>query len=586
VKRESGFTFPGYVEYKSPKNNKPMPCCFSKSRVKKNAATEKDEGDKYYIMGETKSDIGTERASFIPKAILESLHINEKYELFTKAKRITGGVTGFFRVGLGDSIDTLPKFLKLKVKIPSPRESVLFVTKCSFMRTWKVPGTTHLDSITASIKKIPEYSDEIIAENLAKTISGIDEAFHSKTLTPLEQIEYAAIALQCDLFRIDINTKKLGCVFYVPNNKPRSRGIIIMQDEDEINILTHVTRETRGFSYSSNVFESPFKKETYVELEQLRNLACKTEIPSFKDAIDILPNIMREFRLDDYSIILDPFGRGQAFYIPDELILPFQSTILEEVIAPKISGYSDVDKLPTYEKTLRNLEVAQRFNTGYKHKEDLFNTKNQVVEILVECGLRIPIIPFEKVGEASEVIETTSELVESTLSFGKPSQEFITNRQSISYSSEVYEFLIYQLSKDIQHDELVELREALEVVKPKQSSVKDLLESWFEETTNFVEAGTPIEFLSKIRTPCGQFKSESKCSSNLCGWDEESGQCRIEIKDTLNKEKLLHRLLMSLIDNSKIRSMVLDGRTSPFFSTVLYMEMPNELIVTDVTLPD
>ena len=38
---------------------------------------------------------------------------------------------------------------------------------------------------------------------------------------------------------------------------------------------------------------------------------------------------------------------------------------------------------------------------------------------------------------------------------------------------------------------------------------------------------------------------------------------------------------MSLIDNSKIRSMVLDGRTSPFFSTVLYMEMPNELIVTE-----
>ena len=586
IKRESGFVFPGYVDYKSPKNNKPMPCCFSKSRLKKNSAADKEKEDKYYIMGETKSDIGLERVSFIPKTILDSLHINEKYELFAKAKRIIGGVTGFFRVGLGHSIDTLPKFLKLKVKIPSPRESIMFVTKCSFMRTWKTPGTTHLDSIMASIKKIPEYSDESTAEHLAKTISGIDEAFHEKKLTPLEEIEYAAIALQCDLFRIDLNTKSLGCVFYVPTSRPRTRGIIILQDEDEINILAHVTRESRGFSYSSNVFEPPFKKETYVELEQLRNLACKTEIPSFNDALNILPEIMREFRLDDYSVILDPFGRGQAVYIADELILPFQSTIMEEVRASKISGYSDVTNLPTYEKTLRNLGIAQNFNKGYTFKEDLYNTKNQVVEVLVESGLRIPIVPFEKVGEASEVIETVSELAESNLVFGKPSQEFLVNRQDISYSSEVYEFLIYQLTKDIQDDELSRLKDSLEVVKPKQSEVKERLKDWFEQTTNFVEAEKPIEFLSKIRTPCGQFKSKSKCTSNLCGWNEESGKCRIEIRDTLNKEKLFHRLLMTLIDNSKIRSMVLDGRTSPFFSTVLYMEMPNELIVTDVTLPD
>jgi hypothetical protein len=49
----------------------------------------------------------------------------------------------------------------------------------------------------------------------------------------------------------------------------------------------------------------------------------------------------------------------------------------------------------------------------------------------------------------------------------------------------------------------------------------------------------------------------------------------------LNKDKLFHRLLTTLVDNSKIRSMVLDGRTTPFFSTILYLELPHELILTD-----
>ena len=50
--------------------------------------------------------------------------------------------------------------------------------------------------------------------------------------------------------------------------------------------------------------------------------------------------------------------------------------------------------------------------------------------------------------------------------------------------------------------------------------------------------------------------------------------------------QIFKKLLVTLIDNSKVRSMILDGRTSPFFSTVLYMELPNELIVTDNELPD
>jgi hypothetical protein len=44
--------------------------------------------------------------------------------------------------------------------------------------------------------------------------------------------------------------------------------------------------------------------------------------------------------------------------------------------------------------------------------------------------------------------------------------------------------------------------------------------------------------------------------------------------------------LVTLTENSKIRAIVLDGRTTPFFSTILYLELPHELIVTDNELPD
>jgi hypothetical protein len=36
------------------------------------------------------------------------------------------------------------------------------------------------------------------------------------------------------------------------------------------------------------------------------------------------------------------------------------------------------------------------------------------------------------------------------------------------------------------------------------------------------------------------------------------------------------------MENSKQRALVLDGRLSPFFSTILYLEMPNELITTTI----
>ena len=283
---------------------------------------------------------------------------------------------------------------------------------------------------------------------------------------------------------------------------------------------------------------------------------------------------------DDYEIILDPMGRGQALYVPTKLILPFQSTPLPDVLQTKVSGFKEIstENLPEYSAMKTLLDTAAKISPGFAFKEDLFNTKRQKVELLLDSGLRVPIKPVQaEQRETGEVIETIREIGESKLVFGKESEELKKEQREISYAAEVYEFLLFQLTKDIETD-YKELADALREVSPKVPTVQPLLESWFAETTFFVDIKEPKQFLSKIREPCGDM-----CDGELCGWDGDT--CKVKINAGIKKEKIFHRLLSTLIENSKIRSMVLDGRTTPFFSTILYLELPHELIVTDYELP-
>lgn len=576
IKRETGFVYPGFIEYKSPRNQRPMPCCFKKSRAKKNEKTEKATEDKYYILGVEKA-AKVERIAFLPSNIISSLHISEKYELFKDGgvRRLMSPNKGFFRTGLGHPSESLSGLLGLKVKIPSPRESIETVLKCSFLSTWRKTGSTHLESITNEIAKINK--DELVQTELAKLISGIDESFHKKELTKLEELEYSALALQCDIFRVYTDTATLGCMFYTPIVRPRSRGIIVLQTETEIDILAYTERRSRGFEFRCNIYESPFTRETYVELEKLRNESCKLKIPSYNDALTAIQQLLPLTEADDYQIILDPYGRGQAFYVPSKLILPFQSAPLPNVLQAKVSGYEEV-QLPEYDFMKELLITAAKVSSGFAFKEDLYNSNRQKVEILLESGLRIPVKPVESVSEETgEVLETLRELGESELVFGKESEELKREHREISYSAEVYEFLLFQLTKDIEND-YPELKNALREVAPKLEDVSPLLEKWFSETVQFMDIKEPKQFLSKIREPCND-----SCEGELCGWDGEI--CKVQINSGIKKEKLFHRLLATLVDNSKIRAMVLDGRTTPFFSTILYLELPHELIVTDYELP-
>ena len=68
----------------------------------------------------------------------------------------------------------------------------------------------------------------------------------------------------------------------------------------------------------------------------------------------------------------------------------------------------------------------------------------------------------------------------------------------------------------------------------------------------------------------------------MCGWSEN--KCKIQIRDTLSKKKLFNKLLNTLLENSKTRYMILDNRTTPFFSTILFLELPHEVILSDLDL--
>jgi hypothetical protein len=339
-------------------------------------------------------------------------------------------------------------------------------------------------------------------------------------------------------------------------------------------------RQQKKFQFKANIFEAPFKHETYVELARKRNLSCVTNIPNLGNAVRFAVSVS-----EDFSIILDPFGRGQAVYIPGEMILPFQNIAIPPLDKrPKISGYSDKLVLPSYDDMRVLLNKAKEIAPGYEWAEDMFDTSGNIVEILTRSGLRIPVLPKKGQGEASEVLKTVMRESETTLALGSTNTDNLARYKEISYASELYEFLLFQLTKDIVDKTFPDLTAALSESTPKRTELEPELEAWFDQTTHFISTNKPIEFLSKIRKPCGQFKKNTCDTSHMCAWN--GSECRIAVRDTLSKKKLFGKLLSTLLDNSKIRSIVLDGRTTPFFSTVLYLELPTEIIYTDTELKE
>jgi hypothetical protein len=500
-----------------------------------------------------------------------------------KNNTIATKTSGYFRVGLGDVISTLPTLMNMKDKaVPDPSDSIKTLLQCSFLTSWTtiVDGDTEL--IESRLKEFEPFStSDVSRKEMAKIIYSVNEAFRNKKLSPFQMLEYIALTFQIDIFRIDIDTNTIGCTFFTRMFRSRSRAMIILQRGTDLDILSFVKRTQNTFQYVSNIYQDPFEGKTRSLVEKLRTMACVSKIPVLHDAVNALTTILPGLK-DEISIVMDPLGRGQAIFIPDQIILPFQSTSLPSVIFPKIAGYSQIkDQLPSYGKMIEYLEKLKLEHSGYEFSQAIHDSDGNRVEILTKSGLRIPVIPEKEPGEPTDVITSAFAEGETQIVFGNPNPEDMRTYKEITYSSELFEFLLFQLSKDIKSEDYAELREQLK--HPKRETLQPILKRWYDSTTHFVDIPNPIEFISKVRSPCGQYKTKETCNTGrMCAWN--AGKCQIEVRTSVMNSKLFTRILNVLVENSKQRAVVLDGRSTPFFSTILYMELPNEVILTDETV--
>jgi hypothetical protein len=353
-------------------------------------------------------------------------------------------------------------------------------------------------------------------------------------------------------------------------------------------VLAQVNRIKDKKAYKSEFItdlRKPVFKETLPILRDRHIRACSVNVPVLADAVAEL-QMKNE---PQYEVILDPFNRIQAVFIPKKILLPIQPTNAKpDQGVPVREGYADIqpDELPAGDDVRAFL--ADTKHAKFKIQAELQDVEGKVVELELTSGFRVPIVPEEAESSTvpKEVIQTVRQFKEDMLVDGEPNAEDIKLAQDTSYASEIYEFLMFSLSKDIRPgpDGTI-LDPTYDVLRNailnRGAALYNELKKWFKNEAYEDSTKSPVEFVSKVRTPCGQFTDKDKCNkSSLCGWHKNT--CKIRVKPVVEKEAVLKRMVKTLRDNDKQRSLVLDGRLSPFFSTVLYLEMPNELITTSV----
>jgi hypothetical protein len=558
IKRDTAAKYPDYIKALSSINKRKIPCCFQTPRAATEILAPKEEAT--YVLDSSTTQVPSLRFAYLSPELADQLSIQTDYANSVKKGRLSSGESDYFRVGLGRPSKTLPILLNDKTSIPRPRDARDNLLQCSFFRTWKdrKEGDTQLDRIVASI----------------------DHAYQNGDLGMLEELEYVTTFLKCEVIRIEGG--QVVCGFSSDSGGATSRTIVLMGNS----LLAFVSRVKDKKSYKSEFttdMRRPVFKATLPIVRDRHVRACAVNAPVLADAIAEL-QLKNEAK---YEVILDPFKRIQAVLVPKKILLPIQPTNTKpDAGVPVREGYADVPI-----EDLPRGDVVRAFLTDAKHakfkvQSEIHDLAGRVVELELTSGFRVPIVPEDSEGQPEEVIQTVREFNEKTLVDGQPNAADLQLAQSITYSSEIYEFLLFSLSKDIQTgpdgailDPTYEvLRNA--IVNRGAALYKELTK-WFKAEAYEDTTKAPIEFVNKVRTPCGQFTDKDKCSkSSLCGWHKNT--CKIRVKPLVEKEAVLKRIVKTLRDNDKQRALVLDGRLSPFFSTILYLEMPHELITTTI----
>ena len=566
IKRDGGAKFPDVLKAESSStiNRRRIPCCFQTPRSAAEVLSPKE--DVAYILSSDTQTVPPLRMAYLSEDLAGRLGSETRYATSVKKGRLAVGEADIFRVGLGRPSKTLPTLLQDKTVILPPRDAKDRLLRCSFFRTWKgrEAGETEVDRIVASI----------------------DAAYKRGGLSLLEELEYVTTFLKCEVIRVDPDTNQVVCGFWSEAGAAVLRTVVLVGTT----LLVQVSRVKAGKSYTTmfqgDLRKAPFADKTLGILRDRHSRACSINVPILSDAIAELMASGKAM----YQVILDPFRRIQAVLVPGDVLLPIQPTHTDPdagVVAR--NGYGDIrdDELPRLE-TLRPFLAATRHDL-FKLRAELANVEGVIVEVELASGFRVPVQPMigEEGIDAKEVVQTIRRRGdEQVLVEGRPNAEDIAIAQSVTYSSEIYEFLLFSLSKHIATDssgevldgDYAKLRRAIEERSP---TLLRELTAWFKLEAYPDATKSPIEFVNKVRAPCGQFTTKDACNkSSLCGWHKDT--CKIRVKPIVEPPVVLKRIAKTLVTNDKQRALVLDGRMSPFFSTVLYLEMPHEWITTTV----
>jgi hypothetical protein len=537
-------------------NQRKMPCCYQTPRTQSVVLERKEEDNEFYIQKDDAGTMPAKRMAYLSPSLVTGLGLQTQYETSTAKNRLLTNNGDLFRVGLGRPSKTLPVFLNDTTPILRPKEAEDNVKRCSFFRTWKdtKPGETPIERI----------------------INGIDYAFMHGEMSIVDELEYVTTFLRAEVVRVDRKSNEVLCGFPTDVVEARNRMIVMLDDD----LLVLVERKKRrGDKVYKTYYDANIQSPT---VRELHTRACAVDLPSFSDAI-------RELQLrslSQYQVILDPFGRMQALFVPGQVILPIQPITRkpDQGVDPR-SGYAEIkQELPTGASQRAFLELAQ--HPKFKVARALANPSGQVVELELTSGFRVPIQPEEGQAPLGEVWETVQKHTEADLVEAPPNQEDVRIATEITYSEEIYQFLLFTLSKSIQADTdgqvLNEMYGTLrDAIQTRSQNLLKLLKDWFKENAYNDTTQSPVNFVNKVRTPCGQYTQKDACNkSSLCGWTKNT--CKIRVKPIVDSQEVLKRMAKTLRDNDKQRALVLDTRLSPFFSTMLYLEMPHELITVSL----
>ena len=552
IKRDTAAKFPDYIKQVSSINKRKIPCCFQTPMSSAEVLAPKEEAT--YVLDASSANVPSLRFAYLSSELAKQLAIPTSYSATVKKGRIGSGEKDMFRVGLGRPSKTLPILLNDKTPIARPRDAKDNLIQCSFFRTWKGRGAgdTEVDRMVASV----------------------DQAYQHGELTMLEELEYVTTFLQCEVIRVDIASGQVVCGFWSESVGASSRTIAVLDNT----LLAQVERVKDKKAYKSEFttdLRKPVFEKTLPILRERHTRACAVNVPMLADAIAELQAKGKA----EYQVILDPFKRIQAAFVQGEVILPVQpSNTIPDRGVPVRNGYADIreEELPTRAS-------ATAFLTDVKHemfkvRRPVADISGRIVELELASGFRVPIRPEDGEGEPDEVTQTVRAKNESMLVDAPPNAADVKMASDISYASEITEFLMFSLSKDVQTEDYASLRES---IKSRSPNMLRELTAWFKAEAYADNTKSPVEFVNKVRTPCGQFTDKEACNkSTLCGWNKNT--CKVRVKPVVDTAVALRHIAKVLATNDKQRALVLDERMSPFFSTVLYLELPHEWITASV----